>query len=158
MTKCAKGSRIFLAHMAGNALTHQPPLGFFRNFVMIRGGEHDHTLDLKHNGVIPIVDLARVYALAGGLEAVNTQERLSKGVKSGEVSVDGSMDLRDALEFIAWVRLQHQARQIQNGEKPDNYVSPENLSHFERNHLKDAFSVVRTIQSALSSRYQTGRM
>ena len=29
--------------------------------------------------------------------------------------------------------------------------------HFERGHLKEAFSTVRTMQSALGQRYQTGR-
>ena len=149
-----RGQAIFLAHMAANALTHQPPLGFFRNFVLIRGGEHDHTLDLKHNGIIPIVDLARVYALAAGSDAVNTQERLLALDGSG-VSSRGAQDLRDALEFIGQVRIRHQARQIRDGGQADNFMSPDALSPFERSHLKEAFAVVRTMQGALASRFQT---
>ncbi len=148
-----RGNRIFLAHLVGNALKHQPPLGFFRNFVLIRGGEHDHTFDLKLNGIIPIVDLARIYALAGGDEAVNTQERLSMAAEGGEVTRESARDLSDALEFISSLRVQHQARQIRQHEKPDNFMSPDDLSHFERNHLKDAFTVVRTMQNVLSQRY-----
>jgi CBS domain-containing protein len=151
-----RSNTLFLAHMAGNALSHQPPLGFFRNFVLIKGGEHNHTFDLKHSGVIPIVDLARVYALAAGVEAVNTQDRLATAADGGEVSRDGAQDLSDALEFIAGMRLRHQARQIRGGEKANNFVPPEELSHFERNHLKDAFAVVRTMQSVLASRYHMG--
>ena len=150
-----RGNRIFLAHMVGNALKHQPPLGFFRNFVLIRGGEHDHTFDLKHTGIIPIVDLARIYALAAGGEPANTQERLAMVAVGGEVTRESARDLSDALEFISFLRIQHQARQIRNGEKPDNYMSPDALSQFERNHLKDAFSVVRTMQTVLSQRYTT---
>jgi len=71
-----RGNRIFLAFMVGNALKHRPPLGFFRNFVLIHDGEHDHTFDLKHSAIVPIVDLARVYALAAGIEATNTMDRL----------------------------------------------------------------------------------
>lgn len=150
-----RGQSIFFAHMAANALTHQPPLGFFRNFVLIRGGEHDHTFDLKHNGIIPIVDLARVYALAAGAGAVNTQERLSAVLEGSGVSTQGAQDLRDALEFISQVRIQHQARQIRGGGQADNFMSPDALSPFERNHLKEAFAVVRTMQGALASRFQT---
>lgn len=153
-----RGNRIFLAHMAANALTHQPPLGFFRNFVLIRGGDHNHTFDLKHNGIIPIVDLARIYALAAGIGAVNTQERLEASVEGGEVSISGAMDLRVALEFISHVRIQHQARQIREGRIPDNFMSPKDLSAFERNHLKDAFALVRTMQSVLAQRFQTGQL
>ncbi|MDX1594140.1 MAG: putative nucleotidyltransferase substrate binding domain-containing protein [Gammaproteobacteria bacterium] len=150
-----RGKSIFLAHMAANALSHQPPLGFFRNFVLIKGGEHDHTFDMKHNGIIPIVDLARVYALAAGIDAVNTQERLSSSLEGSGVSAKGAQDLRDALEFISHVRIQHQAQQIRDGEKPDNFMSPDELSPFERSHLKEAFAVVRTMQGSLASRFQT---
>jgi CBS domain-containing protein len=153
----ARSNRIFLAYMAANALQFQPPLGFFRNFVLVKGGEHDHTLDLKHRGVVPIIDLARVYALAAGVGLVNTRDRLEQSVGADGLSSDGAADLRDALELISAIRLRHQARQAKGGRKPDNFVSPADLSHFERNHLKDAFGVVRTMQASLAQRFQTAR-
>jgi len=147
----AQKNSIFLSMMVGNALTHTPPLGFFKNFVLIRGGEHDHQFDLKHTGVVPIVDIARIYALESGISAVNTYERLMAEREAKILSEEGARDLLDSYEFIAITRLEHQARQIRKGVKPDNYMSPEDLSHFERNHLKDAFSVVKTIQSSMAS-------
>ncbi|WP_417782072.1 DUF294 nucleotidyltransferase-like domain-containing protein [Terasakiella pusilla] len=147
------GNRIFLSFMAGNALSHQPPLGFFKNFVLIRGGEHNHTFDLKHNGVVPIIDLARTYALDVGLSEINTEDRLKAAVERKVISQAGANDLLDALEFISITRLRHQAKQIQNGQKADNFMAPDDMSHFERNHLKDAFNVVKTMQSALASAY-----
>lgn len=151
--KKSTGNRIFLSFMAGNALSHQPPLGFFKNFVLIRGGEHDHTFDLKHNGVVPIIDLARTYSLDAGMPEVNTQDRLQGAVQRKIISQDGANDLLDALEFISITRLRHQAMQIRRGEKADNFMAPDDMSHFERNHLKDAFNVVKTMQSALASAY-----
>jgi len=147
----AQRNSIFRSMMVGNALTHTPPLGFFKNFVLIRGGEHDHRFDLKHTGVVPIVDIARIYSLEAGIGAVNTYERLMEGQEAKVLSEDGARDLLDSYEFIAITRLQHQARQIRKGVKPDNFMAPEDLSHFERNHLKDAFSVVKTIQSSMAS-------
>jgi CBS domain-containing protein len=151
--KKSAGNRIFLAFMAGNALTHQPPLGFFKNFVLIRGGEHDHKFDLKHHGVVPIIDLARTYALDVGLSNVNTEERLKAAADQKVISQSGANDLLDALEFISITRLRHQARQIHKGEKADNFMAPADMSNFERNHLKDAFNVVKTMQTALASSY-----
>ncbi|MDX1656784.1 MAG: putative nucleotidyltransferase substrate binding domain-containing protein, partial [Candidatus Competibacteraceae bacterium] len=153
----AKANRIFHAYMAANALSHQPPLGFFRHFVLVKGGKHDKTLDLKLRGVVPIIDVARVYALSGGVETVNTRERLEAAAERKDLSQDAAADLRDALEYISAVRLGHQARQIRAGKSPDNFMSPRDLSHFERNHLKDAFSVASSIQSSLSQRYQLAR-
>lgn len=154
--KRAKGARIFLAHLTSNALTHQPPLGFFRNFVLISGGDHDKTLDLKHSGIVPIVDLARIYALDAGHPAVNTYERLEAAREAGKISKQGADDLLDALEFLGIVRLRHQARQIREGAKADNYVPPSELSGFERSHLKDAFAVVKSMQGAATTTYRGG--
>jgi signal-transduction protein with cAMP-binding, CBS, and nucleotidyltransferase domain len=149
---------LFLGYMAKNALTHQPPLGFFRKFVLERGGEHNKTLDMKHRGVVPIIDLARVYALSAGVTAMNTRERLEAAITTDTLSEDGMANLRDALEFIAFVRLRHQASQLRRGQTPDNYLVPDVLSQFERNHLKDAFQIVNTMQNALDTRYQAGRL
>ncbi|MEM6711158.1 MAG: putative nucleotidyltransferase substrate binding domain-containing protein [Pseudomonadota bacterium] len=145
----ASQNSIFRAHMAANSLKHTPPLGLFRGFALIRSGEHKDTLDLKHNGVVPIVDLARMYALEGAIPVVNTRARLEAAQEAGAVSTSGASDLIDAYDLISTVRLRHQARQIRQGERPDNYLSPSRLSAFERNHLKDAFGVIKGLQSAL---------
>eukprot|EP00752_Nemacystus_decipiens_P019495 g17551.t1 len=145
----ASKNSIFRAHMAANSLKHTPPLGLFRGFALIRSGEHKDTVDLKHNGVVPIVDLARMYALEGAIGAVNTRERLEAAREAGTVSKSGASDLIDAYDLISTMRLRHQARQIRDGEKPDNFLAPSRLSSFERNHLKDAFGVIKGLQSAL---------
>lgn len=149
-----QGNTLFLAHMVGNALKHQPPLGLFKGISTLRSGEHKGKIDLKLNGVVPIVDLARVYALAGAHEAVNTHDRLLNAAKSGEISEQGARDLRDALEFLAYTRIQHQARQIAAGLGPDNFMNPNDLSNFERSQLKDAFTVVHDLQNVLGQRYR----
>ena len=53
------------------------------------------------------------------------------------------------LVSIADERLEHQAAQIKNGQSPDNFLSPSDLSDFQRSHLRDAFVVIRSMQSAL---------
>lgn len=152
-----KGNSLFLAHMVGNALKHRPPLGLFGSISLIRGGDNPGTIDLKHTGIVPIVDLARVYALAGAVEAVNTHDRLVVASQAGEVTEQSARDLRDALEFLASLRITHQAHQMARGQAPDNFLSLDELSHFERSHLKEAFSVVQTLQGVLGQRYQGGR-
>jgi CBS domain-containing protein len=152
-----RGNTLFLAHMVGNALKHRPPLGLFGQITPMRGGEHSGCIDLKHTGIVPIVDLARVYALAGGLEAVNSHDRLEQAAHAGEVSEDSARDLRDALESLGEIRIAHQARQIERGQPPDNFLRLDDLSNVERAHLKSAFGVVQQLQSVLGTRYQGGR-
>jgi len=152
-----KGNSLFLAHMVSNALKHRPPLGMFGQITLSRGGDHPHTIDLKHTGIVPIVDLARVYALAAGVTVANTHDRLEVSAQAGEVTEQSARDLRDALEFLGKLRIAHQARQMALGQAPDNFLALEELSNFERSHLKDAFSVVQTLQGVLGQRYAGGR-
>jgi CBS domain-containing protein len=147
----AARNSIFTAHMASNSLKHHPPLGLLRNLATIRSGEHRNTLDLKMNGVVPIVDLGRMYALLGRLTEVNTRARIEAAGAAGIISASGARDLLDAYDLIAEARLEHQARRVKAGERPDNYLAPAELSDFERSHLRDAFVVVKTMQSALVS-------
>ena len=148
-----RGNTIFLSHLTGNALTRQPPLGFFRNFVLSGGRDETGVLDLKHAGVVPIVELARVYALAGGIDEVNTRERLKAAGTTDELSESGARDLGDALTFLSDTRFRHQARQLEAGIEPDSLVAPDSLSRFERGHLKDAFAIVRTMQRSMAQRF-----
>jgi len=152
--QATRGNTLFLAHMANNALQHQPPLGLFKGISTIRSGEHKGTVDLKHTGVVPIVDLARIYALAAGDAGVNTHDRLLGAAAGGAISEQSARDLRDALEFLAFMRIQHQALQMATGEKPDNYLHLDELSNFERTQLKDAFAVVQSLQTVLGQRYR----
>jgi CBS domain-containing protein len=147
----AAANSIFVAHMVSNSLKHHPPLGLLRGFATIRSGEHKNALDLKHNGVVPVVDLGRVYALQSQLTAVNTRARLEGAEDKGVISASGGHDLLDAYDLIAEMRLKHQARQIRDGSTPDNYMMPSTLSDLERSHLRDAFVVVRTMQSSVGS-------
>ena len=149
--EAASRNSIFVAHMVSNSLKHAPPLGLLRGLATIRSGEHRNTLDLKHNGVVPVVDRGRIYALQGRLTAVNTRARLEAGIVAGAVSAGGGADLLDAYDVIATARLEHQAAQVRTGAAPDNYLSPSDLSDFERSHLRDAFVVIKTMQAAAGS-------
>ena len=145
----ASRNSIFVAHMISNALKHAPPLGLLRGFATIRSGEYKNHVDMKLGGVIPIVDLGRVYALRGRLADVNTRARLVAAGEAGVISQSGARDLLDAYDLIAEMRLKSQAALVRSGRKPDNYLAPADLSDFDRSHLRDAFVVVRTMQSAV---------
>ena len=145
----ASRNSIFVAHMISNSLKHTPPLGLLRGFATIRSGDYKNHIDMKLNGVVPVVDLGRIYALIGQLEQVNTRARLEAAEAAGVISLSGARDLIEAYDLIAQTRLENQARLVRSGRKPDNFLAPSDMSDFERSHLRDAFVVVRTMQSAV---------
>ncbi|MBQ0833573.1 DUF294 nucleotidyltransferase-like domain-containing protein [Marinobacter sp.] len=151
----ASNSQLFLTLMARNALNRTPPLGFFRTFVLEEDGKHQKTFNLKRRGTAPLSDLLRIHALACGSQAQNSFERLKSIGKTKLIMEDDLSNLRDALEFISIVRIRHQALTLEAGGEPDNNVRPEDLSPFERSHLKDAFQVVSNAQKFLRFRYNS---
>ncbi|MCA1782948.1 MAG: putative nucleotidyltransferase substrate binding domain-containing protein [Dermatophilaceae bacterium] len=143
----------FLGRLAAQAVRAQPPIGFFRGFVLEKGGEHEDKLDLHARGVRLVIDLARVFALGDGLPQVNTRMRLTATESTGRLDAERIADLKDAFEFISYVRLRHQAGQVRAGSPPDDFVPPDELSQFEKRHLRDAFQIVRQAQAVLSAAY-----
>ena len=152
----AKSNTIFLAMMCDNALLLSPPLGFFKTFVLESDGDHNHTLNLKKRGTIPIVDIARNYALSASLPPLNTIERLHAMQGAGVMSKEMACSLIDAHEFIAGIRLDAQGKQYRENVDINNYLDPEKLSSLVRHQLKDAFNVVRDAQTAMRTRFGGG--
>ncbi|SEL78080.1 CBS domain-containing protein [Colwellia chukchiensis] len=153
MLKATQLSTLFIAHLTKNALNLRPPLGFFRDFVLIQDGENKATLDIKHNGIAPIVDLARIYALSEGIACVNTIERLKLAAGTPSLTRASAANLIAAYEFLSMLRMTHQANKLQQGQQPNNYLSPKELSKLEREHLKDAFKVIKTLQDSRQSTF-----
>ncbi len=149
----ARKNNRFLACLARNALNRTPPLGFFKDFVVEKDGQHKNSINLKRRGTAPLADLVRVHALAVGSRAQNSFERLDDIHEAGILPKGKAHALRDALEFISMVRIRHQAYDVENEMEPDNNIEPENLSEFERRNLKDAFQVLSNSQNFLKFRY-----
>lgn len=149
----APDSPFFLAAMARNASNRTPPLGFFRNFVMEKDGKQNNTINLKRRGTGPMTDLIRVHALACGSTAQNSFDRLNDIEKTGLLPSGVGDRIRFALEFIAMVRIRHQAMSLQRDKAPTNSIDPQNISRTERHNLKDAFQLLSDAQKFLQFRY-----
>lgn len=149
----ASNSRRLHAHLAKLAAYREPPLGLFRGLVLEKGGTHANTLDVKKGGIAAVVQMARLFAVVGALPQIGTRERLRAAAGSGTVSRKGAANLIDAFDFLASVNMKNQGREVNAGHEPNNKVDPDTLSKLERTHLRDAFTVIRSMQQALQSKY-----
>ena len=154
MVRLCVGNNRLLANLTKVAMGFQPPLGFFGRIQPIKNGEHQNKINLKHRGTVPVIDMVRIYALAHGIPAVNTFDRITQLIPTEAfVEADGR-SLADTMEYIAYVRLQHQGLQLGQGDSADNYLNPADLSPFDHDRLQAAFQVVRKMQNTLARRYQ----
>ena len=147
---------IFLAALAANVLDAPAPLGIFRRFLVERNGEHRDTLDLKKRGVIPIVDIVRIHALAHKITAVNTDDRLTQLASEKVLTINDSRNLQDALHFIMQLRIKSQAKQVTRGEKTTNMCNPNDLPKLAKEQLRDAFTIVDDAQTAVRLKFRAG--
>jgi CBS domain-containing protein len=99
------------------------------------------------------VDVIRVHALAIGSRARNSSERLEDVIESGILPDKRGQELKYALEYLAMVRIRHQAEDVESGEEVDNTIEPDKLSDIERRNLKEAFNVLSSSQRFLKYRY-----
>ena len=152
--KQAAGNPRFLRQMAENALRNEPPLGLVRDFVLESGGAHDRKLDLKLRGITPIVDGARLLALAQGVDATNTHARLRAVARSGALPEAEAEAWCDALSFIQLLRMRNHQRQERHGEALDNFINPDALNELDRRILKEAFRQARKLQTRVRLDYQ----
>ena len=141
-----------ISHLVANTCSSPPPIGFFRQLVVNRSGEHEGELDLKRHGLLPIIDLARIHALVDGVPETGTLARL-RATSGRSISDDGAQTLISAVDFLLALRTRHQAEQILDGQAPDNYIVPGRLGAHDRRHLRDVFMAIVEQQKALRLAY-----
>ena len=156
MLEVAGKNTIFQAALAASVLGHSPPLGIFRRFVVERNGEHRDSFDIKKRGVLPVTEIARLHALARGISAVNTDQRLEALAREGHLSMADSRNLIDALHCLQRMRMRHQCEQVQAGNAPNNFVNPRSLPRLAREQLRDAFTIIDEAQSGIRQTYRAG--
>jgi CBS domain-containing protein len=142
--------------LARFALSFRPPTGFLRDFVVEHSGERRGQLDIKHGGLIPIVDLARWAAMAAGAASASTLERLAAAEAAGTLESTQARTLTEAFRFIFSLRLGHQVEQLRRGEAPDDFIDPRTLNPLARSYLREAFRAVASVQSGLAAELSRG--
>ncbi len=142
--------------LARFALSFRPPTGFLRDFVVEHSGEHRGQLDLKHGGLIPIVDLARWAGMGAGVTSGSTRERLRAAEAAGTLEGPEASTLLEAFGFIFSLRLDHQVEQVRRGEAPDDFIDPRKLNPLARSYLREAFRAVASVQAGLAAELSLG--
>lgn len=148
----ARGSRRLHAHLAALATRREPPIGFFRGFVVQRSGEYADTLDVKKGGTAAVVQMARLYGILAGSTVVGTQERIEQAA-GDSISARGAQDLQRAYDHISNLALRHQAEQVRTGETPNYHIDPSKMSSIDRDALRDSFRIIKSLQAAMASKF-----
>jgi CBS domain-containing protein len=150
----AAEEKLFLARMLNGALEFRPPLGVFNRLRAERG-----KIDLKKTGIMPIVGMARVAALAAASRQRSTLERLSiAGASRAVLSQDSAQALAEIFPFLLRLRLDAQLEARKHNRPLDHRVGLADLSALERRHLKESFMFIKRIQDELRAVWRLDRL
>jgi CBS domain-containing protein len=137
----------FVRQLAKQAVAARPP-------VRLAAGRR---IDVKADGLTPIVNLARSYALESGVTEPRTLERLKLSAAFGRIDEQTRVGVSEAFRLLWRVRLERHAACVREGQVPDDLVDPRTLGPLTRAELKEAFRIVRHAQRALKWDHSIGR-
>ncbi|HUO70559.1 MAG TPA: putative nucleotidyltransferase substrate binding domain-containing protein [Solirubrobacteraceae bacterium] len=139
----------FMRLMARTATGYPVALGFRGQFAVEKSGPAAGRLDLKRGAIIPLVNLVRFHALAGGVTISPTQERIEAVASIGGIDRALADALSESFELITRVRFDHHAALIAAGQPPDNMIDPGALPPIATGDLRESLQVVRRAQKQL---------
>jgi CBS domain-containing protein len=144
----AVGERI-VAAFARRALAAVPPTGFDADSVLEADGRRSDRLDIRLSAVAPIVELARWGSAAAGVVEGSTPERLHAAAAAGVLSDADARTLADAFDLALELRIGHHMSRVAEGRAPDDQIEPAEVSPLMRDHLRDVFRAVTSVQRRL---------
>ena len=118
------------------------------------GLENSHTLNLKKEGIFPLVHGVRSLALAHRVQATGTVDRIEALVADGGLSADMGADLTQSLLFLMGLRLKSGLMDWELQRPVSGGVDLVKLSSLDRDLLKDSLSVVKRFKVQLRHRFK----
>ncbi len=146
-----KGKSVFLNFLAKNALLNPAPLGFFKNFIVEKSGEHRDKFDIKLRAMMPLTDIARLLVLSHRVVGINNT--FKRFEKIAELEPNHEELLREAgkaYEILMRMRAIEGLRSGNSG----RYIQPEALGKLQRQLLKNAFAPIDELQQIMRVRFQ----
>ena len=140
----ARATPRFLKQMAVNALEHRPPLAW-------HGGLSGEAVDLKLQGTAIFVEAARLLALAAGVGATGTRQRLEGVAAPLQVPPAEVSAWVAGFEYLQLLRLGVQAAGAAPAQA--NRIELSSLNEIDRRVLRETLRVARRLQQRLELDY-----
>lgn len=129
----------FVPLMAKEAMASLPPVTIFKDSVIDKSGVLWTCIDTKEHALLPLVDLARVFALRYKfLKLTNTVDRFEAVQSQLPDHAALLMDAAEATKSILLLQTAHGLRQGNSGQ----FIRPADLAKIDRENLKSAFRTI----------------
>ncbi|MFY8187537.1 MAG: DUF294 nucleotidyltransferase-like domain-containing protein [Flavobacterium sp.] len=142
---------LFLAYLGTDALKNPAPLGFFRQFLVERDGEHKDAFDVKGRALLPLIDAGRLLCLQLGVKGINnTYLRFKKLALLEPQNEDIFEACAEAFNVLSKFRTEEGFLSNSSG----RYLNLNELSKLDKVKLKNAFVPISEVQEMIKNRFQ----
>ena len=116
-------------------------------------GESDQHLNLKKEGIFPLVHGVRSLALAYHITPISTAARIAALVSAGKLDAGMGTDLTDSLHFFMGLKLKAGLADLDTDKAVTGNIDVARLSTLDRDLLTDALGVVKRFKTLLRQRF-----
>ncbi|MHC1789623.1 CBS domain-containing protein [Solidesulfovibrio sp.] len=152
---CRPEAGALAAALAG-CLDSPVPLGIHQGQLAERRGGFAAVFDVAGRGTRPLVALARLAGLRGGLAGTGTANRLQALARLGQLAPETARDAEDAFAYFERQRLLARLGGRQGDASPDIVSRPGALSARSRQEYRAAFAALETLRLALGRPSRAG--
>lgn len=146
---------IFLNFLAKDAIGNPPPLTFFRNFMVEKGGAHKDAFDIKTRAMMPLADAARLLILDAAQPQINnTFKRFDHLAELEPQNAALFEQAADAYEIL----MRYRALQGLKNKDSGRFFDPAELTKMERLNLRNCFRPINDLQELIKVRFQLSMM
>lgn len=141
-----KNNAVSLRMLARPIVSIPIPLGFFKNFVVEKNGKYKNMVNIKINGLLPLITCVKLLAFHAEVTEVNTLERIKKLTEKSIIPTDQSESIEQAFETFLGFKIYNNLNSIDQGRDFSNNINPTLLGTKQKQLLKDSFLAVSEIQ------------
>ncbi len=154
VTRITRGNHPFLQQMFHEDADHGVALGFFGGLRTVEDEETGKDLiNLKHAGVLPLVETVRLLALREGIAETSTAARIEALHAGGAIGGDDREFLLGGQRILTDVLLKAQIRAFKKGEEVSYRIDPESLSKRRRQQLTRALKAIRRLRGQVRGEF-----
>jgi PAS domain S-box-containing protein len=140
---------VFFYHLAQSITKYKAPVSLFGKII-----DKEHTGDQVHLDIkkvlLPITGFIRLYALHHKIEETNSLARIRQLYQKDHITKDMYEELVLSHNYLMQLRFRFQSMSILDGQKPDNIVDVNNLTHIEVSTIKKIFGEIGNLQTKLN--------
>ena len=167
---CVCGDASLLEQVRGGVMAlapdNQAVLGRFASAITMFGdsqgwwnrlfslGGAETQLDLKREGIFPLVHGVRSLALAHRLSMTSTADRIAALVTTHTIDEAMAAELTESLQFFMGLKLKAGLTELDTGRTVSGHVDLSKLNTLDRDLLKDTLNAVKRFKAVLRHRFQ----